>query len=231
MKGSFKSSDDFLSSMFEYNNIGIIWTGHAGFKLAYGGKKVYIDPYKLNKKYENISDADIVLITHNHFDHLSIDDLNNIINERTTIVSAQECESQLRTLKVKESISIEPRSNLKVQDLKIESVPAYNVNKDFHPKDDKKIGFIVEFGDERLYHVGDSDVIPEMEVTNSTIALIPVSGTYVMTADEASKAVNELIRPKIAIPMHYGTIVGNRNDAIRFSEMVTVCKTMILESE
>lgn len=217
--------------MFEYNNIGIIWTGHAGFKLAYGGKKVYIDPYKLNKKYENISDADIVLITHNHFDHLSIDDLNNIINERTTIVSAQECESQLRTLKVKESISIEPRSNLKVQDLKIESVPAYNVNKDFHPKDDKKIGFIVEFGDERLYHVGDSDVIPEMEVTNSTIALIPVSGTYVMTADEASKAVNELIRPKIAIPMHYGTIVGNRNDAIRFSEMVTVCKTMILESE
>jgi len=217
--------------MFEYNNIGIIWTGHAGFKLAYGGKKVYIDPYKLNKKYENISDADIVLITHNHFDHLSIDDLNNIINEKTTIVSAQECESQLRTLKVKESISIEPRSNLKVQDLKIESVPAYNVNKDFHPKDDKKIGFIVEFGDERLYHVGDSDIIPEMEVTNSTIALIPVSGTYVMTADEASKAVNELIRPKIAIPMHYGTIVGNRNDAIRFSEMVTVCKTMLLESE
>jgi len=193
--------------------------------------KVYIDPYKLSKSYEKISDADIVLITHNHFDHLSIEDLKNIINERTVIVSAQECLSQLKSLKVKESIGIDPHNSVKVDDLRIETVPAYNIDKDFNPKNDKKIGFIVEFGNDRLYHTGDSDIIPEMKDTNPTIVLIPVSGTYVMTAEEASRAVNELINPKIAIPMHYGTIVGNKEDAIRFSELVTVSKTKILESE
>lgn len=217
--------------MFEYNDIGMIWTGHAGFKLTYESKKIYIDPYKLSKEHENVSDADVVLITHNHFDHLSIEDLKNIVKETTVIVSAQECLSQLKSLNVKESIGIDPRNSVRVNDLKIETVPAYNVDKEFHPKNDKKIGFIVEFGNDRLYHIGDSDIIPEMKDTNSTIALVPVSGTYVMTAEEASKAINELINPKIAIPMHYGTIVGNKEDAIRFSELVTVCKTEILESE
>ncbi len=217
--------------MYEYNKIGITWTGHAGFKILHGNKKMYIDPYKLSNKYENIFDADIVLITHNHFDHLSIEDLKNIINERTVIVSAQECLSQLKSLKVKDLIGIDPRNNEKLDDLVVEAVPAYNVNKDFHPKDDKKIGFILKFGNDRIYHTGDSDIIPEMKDTNPTIVLIPVSGTYVMTAEEASKAVNELINPKIAIPMHYGTIVGNKEDAIRFSELVTVCETKILESE
>jgi len=217
--------------MFEYNKISITWTGHAGFKISYDNKNVYIDPYKLSKKYENIFDADYVLITHNHFDHLSIEDLNNIINERTVIVSAQECLSLLKPLKVKESIGIDPRNSMKVADFLIETIPAYNVNKDFHPKNDKKVGFIIEFGNNRIYHTGDSDLISEMNDTSPTIVLIPVSGTYVMTAEEASKAVNELIKPKIAIPMHYGTIVGNKEDAIRFSELVTVCKTEILESE
>lgn len=217
--------------MFEYNKLSITWCGHAGFKIIYGNMKVYIDPYKLSKSYEKISDADIVLITHNHFDHLSIEDLKNIINERTVIVSAQECLSQLKSLKVKESIGIDPHNSVKVDDLRIETVPAYNIDKDFHPKNDKKIGFIVEFGNDRLYHTGDSDIIPEMKDTNPTVVLIPVSGTYVMTAEEASRAVNELINPKIAIPMHYGTIVGNKEDAIRFSELVTVSKTKILESE
>ena len=217
--------------MYEYNNIGITWTGHAGFKILHGNKKMYIDPYKLSNKYENIFDADIVLITHNHFDHLSIEDLKNIINERTVIVSARECLSQLKSLKVKDLIGIDPRNNEKLDDLVVEAVPAYNVNKDFHPKDDKKIGFIIKFGNDRIYHTGDSDIIPEMKDTKPTIVLIPVSGTYVMTAEEASKAVNELINPKIAIPMHYGTIVGNKEDAIRFSELVTVCETKILESE
>ena len=211
--------------------MGITWTSHAGFKIIYGNKKIYIDPYKLSKKYENIFDADIVLITHNHFDHLSIEDLKNITNERTVIVSAQECLSQLKSLKVKDLIGIDPRNNEKLDDLVVEAVPAYNVNKDFHPKNDKKIGFIIKFGNDRIYHTGDSDIIPEMKDTNPTIVLIPVSGTYVMTAEEASKAVNELINPKIAIPMHYGTIVGNKEDAIRFSELVTVCETKILESE
>lgn len=217
--------------MFEYNDIAITWTGHAGFKIIYGNKKMYIDPYKLSKKYDGIFDADIVLVTHNHFDHLSIEDMNNIINERTVIVSAQECLPQLKSLKIKKSIGLDPHNGVKVDDLKIETVPAYNVNKDFHPKNEKKLGFIVEFGADRLYHVGDSDIIPEMKEVSPTIVLIPVSGTYVMTAEEASKAINELIKPKIVIPMHYGTIVGNKEDAIRFSQLVTVCKTKILESE
>ena len=110
--------------MYEYNNIGITWTGHAGFKILHGSKKMYIDPYKMSNKYENIFDADIVFITHNHFDHLSIEDLKNIINERTVIVSAQECLSQLKSLKVKDLIGIDPRNNEKIDDLVVEAVPA-----------------------------------------------------------------------------------------------------------
>jgi L-ascorbate metabolism protein UlaG (beta-lactamase superfamily) len=114
--------------MFKYNDIGIVWTGHAGFEITYENLKIYIDPYKLSKRHENVNDADIVLITHNHFDHLSIEDLKNIVKETTVVVSAQECLSQLKSLNVKESIGIDPRNNVKVKDLKVEAVPANNVD-------------------------------------------------------------------------------------------------------
>lgn len=217
--------------MLEYEGINLRWTGHDGFQISAADIIIYIDPFKLRKEYNNVHNANLVLISHNHFDHLSLDDLMKVTNKETTIIAAKECLDQLKIMKVKEIRGVLPGEKINVQNVTLETVPAYNTNKDFHPKRDGKVGFIITTNSLRIYHTGDTDIIPEMKTTSPDIGLIPVSGTYVMTAEEAARAVNDLIKPKIAIPMHYNSIVGTREDAVRFSEMVTVCTTKILEQE
>jgi L-ascorbate metabolism protein UlaG (beta-lactamase superfamily) len=219
--------------MLDYNGIQLYWTGHDGFRIEGAGKTIYIDPYKLvNVPYNKKNSADIVLISHNHFDHLSIDDLKQVVNKDTVIVAANECIEQLQEIGVSEIKGVKPSDKLTVKDIAIEVVPAYNVNKKFHPKADNKVGFLFAINDQRIYHAGDTDNIREMKTIKTDIALIPVSGTYVMTAEEAAEAVNNSIKPrKLVIPMHYGTIVGSYNDAKIFKELVKVCETKILERE
>lgn len=220
--------------MYEYEDIQITWTGHDGFRIRGTNSQnnqvtVYIDPYQLASKYQKQNDADVVLLTHDHFDHLSIDDLKQIINNNTSILSATECVKKLAGLKVKEISGIMPGEKSIIKGLTIEAVPAYNINKKFHPKSDGKVGFIIRINEKRIYHAGDADLIPEMESVDPDIALVPVSGTYVMTAEEAAKAVNELIRPKkVVIPMHYNAVVGTEEDAKKFKKLVNVCKVEIL---
>lgn len=193
---------------------------------------VYIDPYQLASKYQKQNDADVVLLTHDHFDHLSIDDLKQIINNNTSILSATECVEKLAGLKVKEISGIKPGEKSIIKGLTIEAIPAYNINKKFHPKSDGKVGFLIRINEKRIYHAGDTDLIPEMESVDPDIALVPVSGTYVMTAEEAAKAVNELIRPKkVVIPMHYNAVVGTEEDAKKFKKLVNVCKVEILSKD
>jgi L-ascorbate metabolism protein UlaG (beta-lactamase superfamily) len=220
--------------LYEYEDIQITWTGHDGFRIRGTNSQnnqvtVYIDPYQLASKYQKQNDADVVLLTHDHFDHLSIDDLKQIINNNTSILSATECVEKLAGLKVKEISGIKPGEKSIIKGLTIEAVPAYNINKKFHPKSDGKVGFIIRINEKRIYHAGDADLIPEMESVDPDIALVPVSGTYVMTAEEAAKAVNELIRPKkVVIPMHYNAVVGTEEDAKKFKKLVNVCKVEIL---
>jgi len=223
--------------LYEHEDIQITWTGHDGFRIRGTNSQnnqvtVYIDPYQLASKYQKQNDADVVLLTHDHFDHLSIDDLKQIINNNTSILSATECVEKLAGLKVKEISGIKPGEKSIIKGLTIEAVPAYNINKKFHPKSDGKVGFIIRINEKRIYHAGDADLIPEMESVDPDIALVPVSGTYVMTAEEAAKAVNELIRPKkVVIPMHYNAVVGTEEDAKKFKKLVNVCKVEILSKE
>lgn len=228
---------DIILLLYEHEGMQISWTGHDGFRIKGTNSQsnqltVYIDPYQLSSNYQNQNDADVVLITHDHFDHLSIDDLKKIINNNTSIISATECVEKLAELKVKEINGIKPGEKTTIKNLKIEAVPAYNTNKKFHPKSDGKVGFVLVVNEKRIYHAGDTDLIPEMESVDSDIALVPVSGTYVMNAEEAANAVNKLLRPKIiAIPMHYNAIVGTEEDAKKFKVLVNVCKVEILSKD
>src|SRR5579872_967371 len=218
--------------MFEYKGIKIRWLGHDSFSLA-GNIKIMIDPYKITKQEK----ADLILISHNHFDHLRVDDLKNVSTENTSIVAATECIDMLKGFIFKEKIGISTGQEKTVQGIKIRSIHAYNLDKinpdtkkPFHPKEDNKVGFLFELDGVTIYHTGDTDLIPEMSDLKPDIALVPVSGTYVMTAQEAAKAV-EKIKPKIAIPMHYGVIVGSEKDARDFKHLVKSCEVQILAKE
>lgn len=218
--------------MLDFNGVKFHWLGHDGYRIIAGDKTIYIDPYQLSKAQQNRNDADILLISHNHFDHLSMDDLKNVVGKKTSIVAAKECIDQLKGAGAAEIKGVAPGDRMTVQGVPIEAVAAYNINKKFHPKADRKVGFVITVGNMRIYHTGDTDDIPEMSSVKPDIALVPVSGTYVMTAEEAAKAVNEKIKPsKLAIPMHYGAIVGSDQDAARFKQLVSVCPVQVLDRE
>jgi L-ascorbate metabolism protein UlaG (beta-lactamase superfamily) len=220
--------------MLGYDHLEFHWTGHDGFRIVdtKSGRIIYIDPYQLTSKQRGRKDADIILISHNHFDHLSNEDLKDLANNSTEIVAANECIEKLQGLPTNKITALKPGEKTLVKGVTIEAIRAYNINKKFHPKTDNKIGFVITIDSHRIYHAGDTDIIPEMEGLNPDIAMLPVSGTYVMTSDEAAKATNEIIKPsKIAIPMHYGTIVGSKEDADKFKALVNVCQVTILEKE
>ena len=184
----------------------IAWLGHDTFRID-ASKTIYIDPYEI----ESGQKADMILITHEHFDHLSPADVAKIQEDKTIIItekdSAQKLSGDVRVMK--------PGERLLIDNVTIEATPAYNINKDFHPKEKGWLGFIIEIDGVRIYHAGDTDLIPEMKGLTVDIALLPVSGTYVMTSDEAVEAALA-INPALAIPMHYGAIVGDSTDADNF---------------
>jgi len=186
----------------------IVWLGHDAFRID-AEKTLYIDPYQI----EAGPKADLILVTHDHFDHCSPEDVEKIQKDDTVIVTEKDSAKKLKgRVKV-----VHPGDTTTVQGIRVEAVPAYNTDKQFHPKANGWLGFIVETEGIRLYHAGDTDVIPEMQDLKADIALLPVSGTYVMTADEAVQAALA-IKPALAIPMHYGAIVGGPSDAERFKE-------------
>ena len=186
----------------------IHWLGHDTFKIT-GEKVIYTDPFKIKKA----DSADIILITHEHYDHCSPDDVKKIQGPNTVIVTVSGCAKKLSG-KIK---TVKPGDKINVEGIEIEAVPSYNTNKQFHVKEREWVGYIFKVKGQRIYIAGDTDYIPEMETfKNIDIALLPVSGTYVMTADEAVRAALD-IKPKIAIPMHYGSIAGDKNDAKKFA--------------
>jgi L-ascorbate metabolism protein UlaG (beta-lactamase superfamily) len=216
--------------LFEYGGVKISWLGHDGFKIK-NAKTVYVDPYEIKGGEE----ADILLISHNHEDHCSPEDVKKIVSEKTTIITTAESKRKLSKTKAKEILVAKPGQKLLIDDVSVEMVPAYNVNKfrspghPFHPKENEMLGFIVTMNGVRIYHAGDTDLIPEMERFNVDVACLPVSGTYVMTAEEAVESTRH-IKLKVAIPMHYGSIVGDDRDAERFKTLAS-CEVRVLSKE
>jgi len=198
----------------------IKWLGHSGFAINTHDKIIVIDPFQIKK----IVPADIILITHSHYDHCSVEDIDKIKKPETVIVteaeSAKKVSGDVRVVK--------PGDKITVSGVQIEAVEAYNTNKAFHPKTNGWLGFIITVDGIRIYHAGDTDLIPEMDKFEVDIALLPVSGTYVMAADEAVEAAKRL-KPEIAIPMHFDSIVGSKEDAVKFKkDLEGICDVELL---
>jgi len=198
----------------------ITWLGHDGFLIKGDGKAIVIDPFQVKK----CEPADVILVTHEHYDHCSPEDIQKVQEASTVIVteadSAKKLSGDVRV--------VQPGDKLTVSGIQIEAVPAYNTNKNFHPKQNGWLGFVLIVEGVRIYHAGDTDLIPEMDSIKADIALLPVSGTYVMTAEEAVEAA-KIIKPKLVIPMHYDAIVGSADDARRFRDALAgTCEVVVL---
>jgi L-ascorbate metabolism protein UlaG (beta-lactamase superfamily) len=188
----------------------ITWLGHDAFRIA-ASKTIYIDPFELGGDPQP---ADIICITHDHHDHCSPEDVASIQKEGTVVLAPENCKGTLAG----EVRWVKSGDTVTIGDVTIEVLPAYNVNKRFHPRAAGGVGYLFTVEGATIYHAGDTDPIPEMEGLKVDIAMIPVSGVYVATAEEAVEAANK-IKPGLAIPMHYGSIVGSRADAERFARL------------
>lgn len=185
---------------------------HSSIKIM-KGIIIYFDPFRIN---EEKHDADLILITHDHYDHYSPEDIKKVIKKDTIIVAPK----TINELNNKENITfVEPNQTYNINGYKIDTIPAYNISKHFHPKENKWIGYIVEIDGLKYYVAGDTDITPENRQIKCDVALIPIGGTYTMDYKEASELIN-IIKPKIAIPTHYGSIVGDITDGEKFKKLI-----------
>ena len=204
---------------------------HSAVRLEFD-KIIYFDPYKIA---ENINDADIIFITHNHYDHFSWEDILKLIKDDTIIVVPKSMKNEVPDLNIKKEniISVEPGKSYEILNIPFETVRSYNIGKTYHLKEDNFVGYILNIDNERYYVAGDTDLIDEIKNIKCSVAFVPVGGTFTMNYKEAATLVN-LIKPKIAIPIHYGLIVGSDLDAINFKNMLDQdieCKILIKQKK
>jgi L-ascorbate metabolism protein UlaG (beta-lactamase superfamily) len=188
-------------------SVKITWLGHASVKVEDGSKLIYIDPWKVSGPK-----ADIILITHSHFDHYSADDIKALSSPDTIVVGTEDVPLAKN--------KINPGKSITVKDITIEAVPAYNIDKQFHPKKNGWVGYVLNIGSKRIYCAGDTDRIPEMKGLKVDVACLPVGGTYTMDAVSAIEAVND-INSKHVIPIHYGEVAGTKKDAEKLLSIKT----------
>ncbi len=181
-------------------------------------KIIYIDPFKIDR---NFNDADIIFITHDHFDHYSEDDIDKVSKANSIFVIPDNLLTKLleKGINQENIFTLDSGDTEIMDDIKIEAVPAYNINKPFHPKENNWLGYIIEIKGIRYYIAGDTDITEENKKVKCDVAFVPVGGTYTMNFSEAAQLINE-IQPKIAIPIHYGSVVGTKQDATDFVKLL-----------
>ncbi len=212
----------------------IRWLGHSGFLIKDSapegvpspkGKTIYIDPYNIK---ETSKKADIILLTHSHYDHCSVADIEKVVQEGTKIIATADCQSKITRFDVPiEMHVVEVGQEVDLGNIKISVLPAYNTDKHFHPQDEGWVGYLIKMNGVLIYHAGDTDVIPEMQKLTGHnqsgkefVALLPIGGRFTMSVEEAVEAA-KIIKPTLAVPMHYASIIGSEADA---EEFVELCK-------
>ncbi len=181
-------------------------------------KIIYFDPFRIEKNY---NDADMIFITHDHYDHYSEKDIDKVKKSDTVIVVPEDLIIKLlkKGFKKENIITVKPNERYEMKNMKFETIPAYNTNKQFHPKENEWIGYLIEIDGITYYIAGDTDITEENKKIKCDVAFVPVGGTFTMDYKEAAKLINE-IKPKVAVPTHYGSIVGSKEDGANFSELV-----------
>ena len=196
---------------------GITHLSHASIRIE-RDKIIYIDPFKIDG---SPNDADIIFCTHDHFDHLSTGDIKKVMKAESILVVPEDNAKKLKKMvkkgHVRDVIGVEPFNEYEAQGITFKTVPAYNLEKKFHPKKNNWVGYIITIDGAAYYFAGDTDYIPEMNDIEADVAFLPVGGTYTMNAQEAAQAANS-IKPKMAVPIHFGAIVGSRSDAETFKQ-------------
>ena len=190
---------------------------HSSIKIS-KDQIIYIDPFNIDREYH---DADIIFITHNHYDHYSEKDIAKIRKANTAIVAPEDLLKNLLEFgfELDNIITVDPDESDIVKGIRFETIPAYNINKAFHPKENGWVGYIIEIDSVRYYIAGDTDVTEENKNIRCDVAFIPVGGTYTTDFKEAAFLINS-IRPKIAVPTHYGSVVGTERDATDFVRLL-----------
>ncbi len=187
---------------------------HSSIRIDYG-KVIYFDPFHIAGEAH---DADIIFITHDHYDHFSPEDILKIVKPETMFVLPESMKAQANAAGIPDDsiLAVYPDRKYAIEDLIFEAVPAYNIGKRYHPKENGWVGYVVTINDTKVYVCGDTDAVPENKKIKCDIMLIPVGGTYTMDAKEAADFANT-VKPKIAIPTHYGDIVGDPADGLDFA--------------
>lgn len=191
---------------------------HSSIRIEGEDKIIYIDPYRIKEEKD---DADIIFITHSHYDHFSEEDILKVKNENTKILLTTDLLEKTLDLGFKEEdiTVVNPNNSYTVLDIEVNTIPAYNINKQFHPKENNWVGYILKLEGKSIYIAGDTDISEENKNVKCDIALLPVGGTYTTDYEEAAQLAN-IINPKLVIPMHYAELVGDKEDAIKFKRLI-----------
>ena len=206
----------------DYDKIEVNTQSSIKFKLD---KIIYFDPYKIE---DDINDADIIFITHNHYDHMDSESINKVKNNDTIIVAPKTMEDTIREIKFKDYIFLNPNEEINLDDINIKTIPAYNLEKPFHPRTNNWLGYILTYNNISYYVAGDTDKTNEAENVKCDIALIPIGGKFTMNVEEASELV-KTINPKVVIPIHYGSIIGDIQDGERLKELLSNTSIEVIE--
>ena len=190
---------------------------HNSIKIS-KDKIIYIDPYKIKEK---LNDADIIFCTHSHYDHFSEEDILKVKNEKTKIIITEDCimKSMAIGFDKENIIVVEPNFKYSVEGIQFETINAYNIEKQYHPKDNLWVGYIIIIDGIKYYIAGDTDITEENKKIKCDVAFLPIGGIYTMNFKEAASLANT-IEPKIVVPTHYGEIVGRKEDADTFEKLL-----------
>ena len=196
----------------------------SSIKLVFD-KVIYFDPYKIE---DNKRDADIIFITHNHYDHMDSDSIKKIKKDDTIIVAPKSMEEVIKKIEFKKYIFLYPNEEINIEKFNVKAIPAYNISKTFHPKSNNWLGYILTYNNVSYYIAGDTDKTVESEEVKCDVAFIPIGGHYTMDVNDAEKLIR-VIKPKIVVPIHYGSIIGNASDGKKLKEVLSDTSIEVIE--